>query len=60
MQGSDLGQKQKSPCSTKSDPSPEFIACVKCGHEIEIWTDENETICHACGHKVFKKEAIVH
>lgn len=60
MQGSDLGQKQKSPCSTRSIPVPEFIACIKCGHEIEIWTDEDETICHTCGHKLFKKEIIVH
>jgi len=60
MQGSDLRQKQKSPCSTRSVPLLEFIACIKCGNEIEIWTDEDETICQACGHKIFKKEAIIH
>lgn len=60
MQASDLGQKQKSPCSAKSVSILEFIACIKCGNEIEIWTDEYETICQACGHKVFKKETIIH
>jgi hypothetical protein len=60
MPGSDLRQQQKSPCSAKSIPVPEFITCIKCGNEIEIWTDEDETICQACGHKVFKKETIIH
>jgi len=60
MQGSDLSQKLKSPCSRKSVPVPEFIACIKCGNEVKIWTDEDETICQACGHKVFKKEIIIH
>jgi hypothetical protein len=60
MQDSDLSQKQKSLCSTRSVPLLEFIACIKCGNEIEIWTDEDETICQTCGHKVFKKEAIIH
>ncbi|MBI5073816.1 MAG: hypothetical protein HZB62_01405 [Nitrospirae bacterium] len=59
MQGSDISQK-KSPCSTRNIPVPEFIACIKCGNEIEIWTDEDETICHTCGHKIFKKESIIH
>jgi len=60
MQGNDIREKQKSHCSTKSVPVPEFIACVKCGNEVEIWTDEDETVCQSCGHKVFKKETTIH
>lgn len=60
MQDNDFMQKEKSPCSTKKAPLPEFISCVKCGEEVEIWSDEDETHCPACMSKVFKKEAIVH
>ncbi len=31
-------------------PKPEDIRCQKCGEKIEIWTDEPETRCRACGH----------
>jgi len=60
MQDSDFRQKDKSPCSIKKVPLPEFISCVKCGEDVEIWTDEDETTCPSCMSKVFKKEAIVH
>ena len=60
MQGNDLNEKQKSPCSVRSVPVPEYLTCIKCGDEIELWTDEEETLCQSCGHKVFRKEAIIH
>jgi len=60
MRNSDHEQQVKSPCSTKKTPIPEFITCTKCGDEIEIWTDEDETACPSCRHKVFKKESTVH
>jgi rRNA maturation endonuclease Nob1 len=56
----DNRQKQTSPCSIKNMTVPEFITCTKCGDELELWTDEDETICQSCGHKVFRKEAIIH
>ena len=60
MRGSDIAQKQKSPCSKKDMPMPEFITCTQCGAEIELWTDEEETLCPSCNHKVFKRESTVH
>lgn len=32
-----------------SQPTPEFIVCPACHHEVEIWTDEAETTCETCG-----------
>jgi len=60
MRNSDLKQQEKSLCSTKKAPLPESITCTKCGDEIEIWTDEDETVCPSCLHKVFKKESTIH
>ena len=60
MRDSDLTQKQKSPCSTKNVPVPEFITCRKCGAEVELWTEEEETLCPDCNHKVFKRESTIH
>lgn len=60
MQNNDLNLKRKSPCSTSTSAVPECITCIKCGHEIEIWTDEDETACRSCGYKVFKKETLIH
>ena len=60
MRDSDLTQKQKSPCSTKNVPVPEFVTCRKCGSEVELWTDEDETLCPSCRHKVFKRESTLH
>jgi len=54
-----LKHKEKSPCSVKITPVPEFIICPKCGGEIELWSDY-ETVCFFCGHKAFKKENIIH
>ena len=53
-------QKGKSRCSVKYLPVPDFITCPKCGEEIELWSDEDETVCFFCGHKVFKKEMTIH
>ena len=56
----DSKQREASPCSLKSVPVPEFITCTRCGDDIEIWTDEEETACRSCGHRVFRKEATLH
>lgn len=31
-------------------PKPEEIRCQSCGEKIEIWSDEPEAVCKACGH----------
>jgi DNA-directed RNA polymerase subunit RPC12/RpoP len=56
MRGHDLTYKEKSACSVKNSPVPESMICSKCSGDIEIWTDEEETTCEACGHQVFRKE----
>jgi DNA-directed RNA polymerase subunit RPC12/RpoP len=60
MMREQIKEKQKSPCSVKYAPVPEFITCPKCGEEIELWSDEEETACLFCGHRAFKKEMTLH
>ena len=60
MKTNRLKEKQKSPCSVKYTPVPEFITCPKCGEEVELWSDEGETVCLFCGHKMFRKESTIH
>jgi hypothetical protein len=55
-----VNQKRRNPCSVKYEPAPEFITCPKCGEEIELWSDDEETICLFCRHKVFKRETTIH
>jgi len=31
-----------------SQPKPEYIKCMNCGSEIEIWTDEVKVNCSYC------------
>ncbi len=47
--------KDKSPCSVKYTPIPEFITCPKCGENVELWTDEEETECMECGQRISRK-----
>ncbi len=37
-------------------PTPESITCQSCGRAVEIWSDENETICDGCGAQVSREE----
>jgi len=30
-------------------PKPSYFKCPKCGGNVEIWSDEEETECPACG-----------
>ena len=42
----------KNECPGSSEikqPKPEDIKCRYCGADIEIWSDETETKCRACG-----------
>ena len=49
MQSSDIKYRNMTRCIAKNVPLPEFAACVKCGDEVEIWTDEDEPCCPSCG-----------
>lgn len=60
MRDSDIAQKQKSPSGVKDMPAPETVACTHCGSEVEIWTDEEETLCPSCKYRVFKRESTIH
>lgn len=52
--------KNRSHCSVKNIPFPTEIICPICGYEVELWTDEDETRCYACGYKIFQKEKTIH
>lgn len=41
--------ENKPACSVQSVPVPAEVTCPQCGEEMEIWSDENDTICKACG-----------
>lgn len=60
MKGTDSTFPAKSPCTVQALPVPEFITCPRCGGEVELWTDEDETSCIFCGQGIFKKEKIIH
>jgi DNA-directed RNA polymerase subunit RPC12/RpoP len=51
--------KEKPACSVKGMPVPMEVACPVCGSGIEIWTDEDETACRLCGHRIFSHEKTV-
>jgi len=52
---------EKSRCGGVSIvPVPEFATCTVCGDETELWSDEEETRCPVCGHRIFRREATVH
>ena len=43
----------KCPGSQKfSQPQPEIIRCLRCGEEVEIWTDEVKARCPKCKDEV--------
>ncbi len=40
-------------------PIPIEITCPRCGFDIELWADENETVCKLCGYTPFSHERII-
>ncbi len=50
------GDKRISHCNMKAMAVPISVICHKCGHDVELWSDEEEVPCPACGRKVFKTE----
>ncbi len=45
--------REKPACAVKSAPLPGEIEC-RCGAAVEIWSDEDEAVCDACGATVFQ------
>jgi len=60
MRNDDPGFKEKSPCNIDIMTVPEFLTCPRCGEEVELWTDEDETLCPLCLYRLFRKECIIH
>lgn len=60
MKDERTGYREKPACAELNAPFPEFVTCPKCGEDVEIWTDEEETHCLLCGYHIFRKESIVH
>lgn len=60
------GEKQKMEPMTNDIPpfsGMSFLmelSCPVCGHDIELWTSQEETKCFVCGYKIFDKESIIH
>ncbi len=52
--------KERSHCSARTMPAPEFTVCTGCGDDVEIWTDEDDTICSKCGRRIYRKEKTGH
>jgi DNA-directed RNA polymerase subunit RPC12/RpoP len=45
----------------RTDTFVELIAiCPKCGGEVALWSEEKETTCIFCNHKVFEHEGTIH
>jgi len=55
------GNPSKHKEDAASEKLPELIAhCPKCGGEVGLWSEDRETICFFCDHKVFEKEKTEH
>lgn len=47
--------------STETSVMREIIAvCPKCGGEVGLWSEEAETVCIFCEHRIYEKEKTVH
>jgi hypothetical protein len=41
--------REKPACAERYAAMPECVVCAQCGQDIEIWSDEEETVCSLCG-----------
>lgn len=48
--GSDRGEKPA--CAVKRSPVPQVLECPGCEDHVEIWSDEDDTVCSSCGQTV--------
>jgi rRNA maturation endonuclease Nob1 len=49
MSGKTSEFQTKPACSVKYDHFPVNMNCKMCGLEVELWADEEETVCSGCG-----------
>lgn len=40
------------------EPIPEYVSCLNCSKEVEIWTDELSSTCPECGTRVFREQQV--
>ena len=53
--------KGKYTVGVRIDMGQELIAvCPKCGGEIALWSEDQETACIFCNHKLFEHEGTLH
>ena len=56
-----LQPKGKYTVGVRIDMGQELIGvCPKCGGEIALWSEEQETVCIFCNHKLFEREGTLH
>jgi DNA-directed RNA polymerase subunit RPC12/RpoP len=56
-----LQPKGKYTVGVRIDMGQELIAvCPKCGGEIALWSEDRETVCIFCNHKIFEREGTLH
>jgi predicted RNA-binding Zn-ribbon protein involved in translation (DUF1610 family) len=46
--------KERPACAEKSMPFPTETECPGCGVVVEIWSDEDETLCVNCGYRIVR------
>lgn len=56
-----LSKLKKNTTTAEFILAPELITnCPKCGGEVGLWSEKNETICIFCNHRVFDREKTEH
>jgi DNA-directed RNA polymerase subunit RPC12/RpoP len=61
MKENQLKHKDNIPPAVDQIPKLQLITtCPKCGGEISLWSEDRETVCVFCDHKVFEKEGTEH
>jgi DNA-directed RNA polymerase subunit RPC12/RpoP len=56
-----LSPREKHTIGMRIDMVQDLVAvCPKCGGEIGLWSEDKETVCIFCDHKLFERESTVH
>lgn len=59
MKGGEKQRTRHRPPAAKlvSVPAPmTTVSCPACGNAVELWSGEEETVCFACDHTLFKEQ----
>lgn len=61
MKEKTLQPKGKYTYGVRIDMGQELISvCPKCGGEVALWSEDLETACIFCNHKIFEREGTLH